>query len=140
MAKAMTAAAAVPHFYYVEEMAMDKLSEMKRSLAQQVPMEAGVKLTNLPFLIKSLSMALKKFPVMNSTVDEGVTQIQMRGTHTHTHTFPFTPPYFDIQKHGSSCHHLKIQLNYNPCSGRVSTTDPSIHQKIDEAKTLNPNT
>lgn len=81
MAKAMTAAAAVPHFYYVEEMAMDKLSEMKRSLAQQVPMEAGVKLTHLPFLIKSLSMALKKFPVMNSTVDEGVTQIQVRAAH-----------------------------------------------------------
>jgi pyruvate/2-oxoglutarate dehydrogenase complex dihydrolipoamide acyltransferase (E2) component len=45
-----------------------------------VPLEQGVKLTHLPFLIKALSMALKKFPVMNSTVDEGVTEIQVRGT------------------------------------------------------------
>lgn len=81
MAKAMTAAAAVPHFYYVEEIAMDKLTQIKRSLTQEVPLQAGVKLTHLPFLIKSLSMVLKKFPVMNSTVDEAVTEIQVRAAH-----------------------------------------------------------
>jgi len=80
MAKAMAAAAAVPHFFYVEEIVMDKLTEIKRSLNQEVPLEAGVKLTHLPFLIKSLSMTLKKFPVINSTVAEAVTEIQGRGT------------------------------------------------------------
>jgi 2-oxoisovalerate dehydrogenase E2 component (dihydrolipoyl transacylase) len=80
MAKAMTAAAAVPHFYYVEEIGVDKLTKLKRALSEGVPLEQGVKLTHLPFLIKALSMALKKFPVMNSTVDEGVTEIQVRGT------------------------------------------------------------
>jgi len=60
---------------------MDKLTQIKRSLTQEVPLEAGVKLTHLPFLIKSLSMVLKKFPVMNSTVDEAVTEIQVRAAH-----------------------------------------------------------
>lgn len=81
MAKAMTAAAAVPHFYYVEEIGVDKLTKLKRALSEGVPLEQGVKLTHLPFLIKALSMALKKFPVMNSTVDEGVTEIQVRASH-----------------------------------------------------------
>lgn len=79
MAKAMTAAAAVPHFYYVEEIGVSKLTEMKRALSEGVPLEAGVKLTHLPFLIKSLSMALKKYPLMNSVVDEAVTEINVRG-------------------------------------------------------------
>lgn len=81
MAKAMTAAAAVPHFYYVEEIEVDKLTKLKRALSEGVPLEPGVKLTHLPFLIKSLSMALKKYPVMNSTVDEAVTEIQVRASH-----------------------------------------------------------
>lgn len=81
MAKAMTAAAAVPHFYYVEEIGVSKLTEMKRALSEGVPLEAGVKLTHLPFLIKSLSMALKKYPLMNSVVDEAVTEINVRASH-----------------------------------------------------------
>ncbi|KAG0624498.1 hypothetical protein M758_3G252400 [Ceratodon purpureus] len=81
MAKAMTAAAAVPHFYYVEEIGVDKLTKLKRVLSEGVPLEPGVKLTHLPFLIKALSMALKKYPVMNSTVDEAVTEIQVRASH-----------------------------------------------------------
>lgn len=92
MAKAMIVAAAVLHFYYVEEIGVDKLTELKRVLSEGVkltklkrvlgegvPLEPGVKLTHLPFLIKALSMALKKYPVMNSTMDEAVTEIQARG-------------------------------------------------------------
>lgn len=81
MAKAMTAAAAVPHFYYVEEIGVKKLTMLKRALSEGVQLEPGVKLTHLPFLVKALSMALKKYPVMNSTVDEAVTEIQVRASH-----------------------------------------------------------
>lgn len=94
MAKAMTAAAAVPHFYYVEEIEVDKLTKLKRALSEGVPLEPGVKLTHLPFLIKSLSMALKKYPVMNSTVDEAVTEIQVRGM-LHMSWF-LLPAYIEI--------------------------------------------
>jgi len=79
MAKAMTAAAAVPHFHYMEEIEVDKLVALKSLLSQSIPLESGIKLTYLPFLIKSLSMALQKYPIMNSTVNESVTEIQVRG-------------------------------------------------------------
>jgi 2-oxoisovalerate dehydrogenase E2 component (dihydrolipoyl transacylase) len=79
MANAMTAAVKVPHFHYMEEMDVDALVELKNTLSTSIPLPPGVKLTYLPFLIKSLSAALLKHPIMNSTVNEDVTEIQVKG-------------------------------------------------------------
>jgi 2-oxoisovalerate dehydrogenase E2 component (dihydrolipoyl transacylase) len=79
MANAMTAAVKVPHFHYMEEMDVDALVELKNTLSTSIPLPPGVKLTYLPFLIKSLSAALLKHPIMNSTVNEDVTEIRVKG-------------------------------------------------------------
>lgn len=79
MAKAMTAAAAIPHFHYMEEIEVNKLVELKSSLSGSGLLKPGAKLTYLPFLIKSLSTALQKYPVMNSTVNEEATEICLKG-------------------------------------------------------------
>lgn len=79
MAKTMTAAVAVPHFHYTEDINVDALVQLKDDL-KEMSLDLGVKVTYLPFLIKAVSLALKDYPLMNSTVNENITEITMRGT------------------------------------------------------------
>jgi 2-oxoisovalerate dehydrogenase E2 component (dihydrolipoyl transacylase) len=78
MAKTMTAAVAVPHLYYTEDIKVDALIRLKDGL-KDMTFESGVKLTYLPFLLKALSLSLKQYPIMNSTVNEDVSEITLRG-------------------------------------------------------------
>jgi 2-oxoisovalerate dehydrogenase E2 component (dihydrolipoyl transacylase) len=71
MVKTMTAANAVPLFGYCDEIQMDRMvllrDEMK-SLAEK----KGIKLTYLPIILKATSLALKSYPVLNSSVNRFV--------------------------------------------------------------------
>lgn len=78
MVKAMTAAAAIPHFYLVDELKMDSLVKLKNNL-KDFYIEEGVKLTYLPLMIKALSVALLKYPLMNSTCNEDASTICCKG-------------------------------------------------------------
>lgn len=78
MAKAMTETTSVPHFYYVDEILVDSLIKLRQNL-QGISLGPGVKLTYLPFMIKALSAALSKYPVMNATVNSDLTQITCIG-------------------------------------------------------------
>ncbi|KAF5737007.1 lipoamide acyltransferase [Tripterygium wilfordii] len=80
MVKSMSMAAKVPHFHYVEEIICDALVELKVSF-QNNHSEADVKFTFLPLLIKSLSMALSKFPFMNSCFNEELLEVILKGSH-----------------------------------------------------------
>ncbi|KAL3700852.1 hypothetical protein R1sor_018874 [Riccia sorocarpa] len=80
MAKTMAAAVSIPHFHYTEEVEMNSIVQLKNSL-KDVPSENGIKVTYLPFLIKALSLALLKYPVMNSTVNEDVSEIHVHASH-----------------------------------------------------------
>lgn len=78
MVKSMSMAATVPHFYYVDEINCDALVELKTSF-QQSNSDPNVKYTFLPLLIKSLSMALSKYPVMNSWFNEESMEVILKG-------------------------------------------------------------
>lgn len=78
MVKSMSMAAKVPHFHYVEEINCDALVELKASF-QNNHSESDVKFTFLPLLIKSLSMALSKFPFMNSCFNEESLEVVLKG-------------------------------------------------------------
>lgn len=78
MVKSMSMAAKVPHFHYVEEINCDALVELKSSF-QNNHFEPDVKFTFLPLLIKSLSMALSKFPFMNSCFNEESLEVILKG-------------------------------------------------------------
>ncbi|KAI5083542.1 hypothetical protein GOP47_0003285 [Adiantum capillus-veneris] len=80
MVKAMTAAAAIPHFYLVDEVKLDALVNLRKTL-QDSYTEQAVKLTYLPFMIKALSVALLRYPLMNSTFSEEASTICCRGSH-----------------------------------------------------------
>ncbi|XP_031396256.1 lipoamide acyltransferase component of branched-chain alpha-keto acid dehydrogenase complex, mitochondrial [Punica granatum] len=80
MVKTMSMAATVPHFYYVDEINCDALVELKKSF-QESNSDPNVKHTFLPLLIKSLSMALSKCPLMNSCFIEESLEVILRGSH-----------------------------------------------------------
>lgn len=68
MYKSMTASLKIPHFSYSEEVDMTKLV----SVRDEVKVEAqsrGIKITYMPFFIKACSVALHKYPILNSSID-----------------------------------------------------------------------
>jgi pyruvate dehydrogenase E2 component (dihydrolipoamide acetyltransferase) len=58
-----------PHFAYVEEVDMSRLVAMRNELLP-VADEQGVKLSYLPFVIKAVIAGLRKYPVLNSQLDD----------------------------------------------------------------------
>ncbi|KAM0832463.1 hypothetical protein ACQ4PT_064873 [Festuca glaucescens] len=80
MVKSMSLAAKVPHFHYLEEIKCDALIELK-ALFQKENKDQNIKHTFLPFLIKSLSMALNKYPLLNSSFIEETNEVIFKGSH-----------------------------------------------------------
>ncbi|KAF2289154.1 hypothetical protein GH714_029138 [Hevea brasiliensis] len=80
MVKTMSMAAKVPHFHYVEEINCNALVELKASF-QNNSTDPGIKHTFLPLLIKSLSMALNRYPWMNSSFNDEAVEMILKGSH-----------------------------------------------------------
>jgi len=57
------------HFTYIEEADATELVRL-RMLAKDIGEKQGVKVTYLPFVMKSMVEALRQFPILNSTLDE----------------------------------------------------------------------
>ncbi|KAM7255715.1 hypothetical protein ACFE04_008613 [Oxalis oulophora] len=76
--KTMTMAAKVPHFHYVEEINCDALIELKSSFQNNNP-DPTIKYTFLPIMVKSLSLAMSKYPEMNSCFDEESFELILKG-------------------------------------------------------------
>lgn len=68
------------HFTYVDECECTDLIAMRARLRALAEAE-GVKLTFLPFIIKAVVAALKKFPVMNTLVDDTTLEMVRRKTY-----------------------------------------------------------
>ena len=70
MVKSMTLSLQVPHMVYSDEINVDALTEIRDSL-RPLATEMGVtkKLSHMPFFIKATSLALLRYPVLNSTID-----------------------------------------------------------------------
>ncbi|XP_055913093.1 lipoamide acyltransferase component of branched-chain alpha-keto acid dehydrogenase complex, mitochondrial [Eupeodes corollae] len=69
MLKSMAESLKIPHFAYSDEIDMTKLIDFRDQL-KSVAIEHGIpKLTFMPFFIKAASIALTKFPIINSSLD-----------------------------------------------------------------------
>ncbi len=66
-----------PHYTYVEEVDVTDLVRL-RSAAQKLAEEKGVKLTYLPYVIKALIAGLKRFPLVNATLDDAAGEIVLK--------------------------------------------------------------
>jgi pyruvate dehydrogenase E2 component (dihydrolipoamide acetyltransferase) len=65
------------HFTYVEECDVTDLVEV-RTRAQKRASERHIKLSFLPFIIKAVVSGLKKYPIVNSTLDTASDEIVLR--------------------------------------------------------------
>ncbi|TGZ79718.1 hypothetical protein EX30DRAFT_355575 [Ascodesmis nigricans] len=79
MFKTMTRSLTIPHFLYADEVVFNSLdvlrSNLNKSLTSEVPEGSGInKLTYMPFIIKSVSLALDEFPILNSRVEANGTE------------------------------------------------------------------
>ncbi|XP_016953197.1 lipoamide acyltransferase component of branched-chain alpha-keto acid dehydrogenase complex, mitochondrial [Drosophila biarmipes] len=81
MLKSMTESLKIPHFAYSDEIDMTQLVQF-RSQLQAVAKENGVpKLTFMPFCIKAASVALSKYPIVNSSLDLASESLIFKGAH-----------------------------------------------------------
>ncbi|KAJ1966340.1 hypothetical protein IWQ62_002447 [Dispira parvispora] len=86
MFKSMTASLAIPHFGFSDEFEMDACMVQRQSLNQWLASqgtESGFaisKVSYMPFFIKALSIALKKYPILNAALlngDGGISQVKL---------------------------------------------------------------
>lgn len=67
MFKTMSRSLAIPHFLYTDEIELDNLVALRKRANAELASE-GIKLSFMPFFIKALSLALLKYPLLNSRV------------------------------------------------------------------------
>jgi pyruvate dehydrogenase E2 component (dihydrolipoamide acetyltransferase) len=65
------------HFTYVEECDMTELMALRKRAKARAE-ERGIKLSFLPFIVKAVCAGLKKFPIVNATLDEQKQEIVLR--------------------------------------------------------------
>jgi pyruvate dehydrogenase E2 component (dihydrolipoamide acetyltransferase) len=65
------------HFTYVEECDVTELVAV-RARAKKKAEERGIKLSFLPFIVKAVVAGLKKYPIVNATLDESTQEIVLR--------------------------------------------------------------
>jgi pyruvate dehydrogenase E2 component (dihydrolipoamide acetyltransferase) len=66
-----------PHFTYVEEADFTRLVALRQTLLPEAT-SRGVKLTYLPFIMKALVEGFKRYPVLNSMLDEPSQEIVLK--------------------------------------------------------------
>lgn len=81
MVQTMTQALKIPHFVYSDELRVTQLTSMRREVRAFLEQSGNVKLSAMPFFIKAASNALRRFPVLNATVDEGCANVTYRAAH-----------------------------------------------------------
>jgi pyruvate dehydrogenase E2 component (dihydrolipoamide acetyltransferase) len=70
----------MPHFAFVEEVDGTELVRLRKRLNTQLQAAGeSTKLTFLPFIVKAVIAALKKFPHLNANFDEAAQELVVRG-------------------------------------------------------------
>ncbi|KAL1507986.1 hypothetical protein AB1Y20_007588 [Prymnesium parvum] len=81
MFKTMTAANAVPHFSYCDEVMMDAIMAARGEMKEFAASLGVPKFTLMPLLMKATSLALADFPLLNSSVSDDGTHIIIKAAH-----------------------------------------------------------
>ncbi|MEX1226893.1 MAG: 2-oxo acid dehydrogenase subunit E2 [Marinobacter sp.] len=75
MAKRMAVAAStIPHFTYSEDIDMTDLLALRERLKPEVE-ALGSRITLMPFIMKAMALAVRDFPILNSRINDEVTEI-----------------------------------------------------------------
>ncbi|WP_144823597.1 2-oxo acid dehydrogenase subunit E2 [Marinobacter piscensis] len=75
MAKRMVASAStIPHFNFSEDIDVTELLSLRQQLKSEAETR-GSRLTLMPFIMKAVALAVREYPILNSQVNEDVTEI-----------------------------------------------------------------
>ncbi|WP_458526238.1 dihydrolipoyllysine-residue acetyltransferase [Onishia taeanensis] len=75
MARRMVeSASTIPHFAYGDEIDVTELLALRERLKPEAE-ALGVRLTLMPFFMKALALAVQEFPILNSRLNDDVTEI-----------------------------------------------------------------
>jgi 2-oxoisovalerate dehydrogenase E2 component (dihydrolipoyl transacylase) len=75
MAKRMVAAASsIPHFIFSEDIDVTELLALRAQL-KPLAEAGGSRLTLMPFIMKAMALAIRDYPILNSRVNDEVTEI-----------------------------------------------------------------
>ena len=75
MAKRMVASAStIPHFNFSEDIDVTELLSLRQQLKPEAETR-GSRLTLMPFIMKAIALAVREYPVLNSQINEDVTEI-----------------------------------------------------------------
>jgi pyruvate dehydrogenase E2 component (dihydrolipoamide acetyltransferase) len=66
-----------PHFTYVEEIDFTELNKL-RAAAKPIAEKQGIKISVLPFILKALVPALRKFPRLNAHFDDEANALRVK--------------------------------------------------------------
>ncbi|GAB6031651.1 hypothetical protein CHUAL_009410 [Chamberlinius hualienensis] len=80
MVKTMTASLKIPHFGYADELDLTELVKVRENIKDKF-LQQGIKISFMPFFIKAASLALLRFPILNSSVDEKCENITFKASH-----------------------------------------------------------
>ncbi|NIB43589.1 dihydrolipoyllysine-residue acetyltransferase [Pseudomaricurvus alkylphenolicus] len=81
MAKSMMeSVSTIPHFTYVDEVDITRLIDLRLQLKEQYA-EQGIRITMMPLFMKTLSLALLEFPIMNSSPNNDFTELRYIAGH-----------------------------------------------------------
>ncbi|WP_372873331.1 dihydrolipoyllysine-residue acetyltransferase [Shewanella sp.] len=76
----MDSVSSIPHFTYCEEIDLTALVALRERMKAKYSSD-DLKLTMMPFFMKSLSLALTEFPVVNSQVNADCTELTYKASH-----------------------------------------------------------
>ena len=75
MAKRMVASAStIPHFNFSEDIDVTELLSLRQQLKPDAEAR-GSRLTLMPFIMKAIALAVREYPVLNSQLNEDVTEV-----------------------------------------------------------------
>ncbi|MCS7107303.1 MAG: 2-oxo acid dehydrogenase subunit E2 [Acidilobaceae archaeon] len=128
--KMVEAKAKIPHAYIAEEVDFTELVKLRESLKEEAE-KKGARLTLLAFIVKALTKALKSYPLMNASLDEGKGEIVIKrfyniGIAVDTEEGLVVPNIKDADKKGLFQIAREIQeLSQKAREGKLSLEDVS---------------
>ncbi|KAK2704036.1 hypothetical protein QYM36_017644, partial [Artemia franciscana] len=82
MVKTMTASLKIPELVYCDEVDVTELVKVRKLLEDNaVVKDKGISLSYMPFFIKAASLALRHYPLLNSSLDEPCENIIYKAAH-----------------------------------------------------------
>ena len=74
------AVSTIPHFTYVDEVDVTRLMQLREKLKQKHGSE-DLKITLMPLFIKALSLAIREFPIINSSANDDFSELTYHASH-----------------------------------------------------------